>query len=120
MLPIRIEMIVLALLWCSTSVWAQPSAPAQPAGPITLHVDASDAPRRILHSRLGIPARPGKLTLVYPKWIPGEHAPTGPLNDLVDLKITALGKPLAWKRDAEEMYAIHVEVPAGASGIEVT
>src|SRR5262245_45613167 len=87
---------------------------------VRLDVDASDAPRKILHSRLLIPTKPGTLRLLYPQWIPGEHGPTGPLNDLVDLKITANGKVLPWKRDAEHMYAIDVEVPAGANQVEVT
>ena len=49
---------------------------------IKLEVDATDAPRKILHARLQFPAQPGKLTLVYPKWLPGDHAPTGPITDL--------------------------------------
>ena len=44
--------------------------------PVRLDVDAREAPRKILHARLTIPARPGALTLAYPKWIPGEHGPT--------------------------------------------
>src|ERR1017187_7303332 len=50
--------------------------------PVKLDVDATDAPRNLLHARLHIPASPGKLTLFYPKWIPGEHSPSGPVNDL--------------------------------------
>src|SRR6185369_17248411 len=61
--------------------------------PIALDVDATDAPRKILHARLRIPAQPGKLTLLYPEWLPGEHAPTGPITDLVGLKMSAAGKP---------------------------
>src|SRR6516164_8281959 len=55
------------------------------AQPIQLRVDASEAPRRIYHAQLTIPAAPGPLTLAYPKWIPGEHAPTGPITDLAGL-----------------------------------
>ena len=93
------------------------SAGAAPA--ITLEVDAREAPQKIFHSRLVIPASPGPLTLYYPKWIPGEHGPTGPITDLAGLRVTAGGKPVAWNRDAEDMYAFHVEVPAGAKVIEV-
>ena len=84
-----------------------------------LDVDATDAPRKILHARLRIPAAPGPLTLLYPKWLQGEHAPTGPIVDLVGLKMSAAGKPVAWQRDAEDMFAFHLEVPAGASTVEV-
>src|SRR2546428_7882293 len=87
------------------------SASAQVA-PIALHVDASDASRQILHARLRIPAQPGQLTLLYPKWIPGEHGPTGPITDLVGLQMSAAGKTIEWRRDAEDMYAFHLEVPA--------
>src|SRR5262249_46059767 len=82
-------------------------------------LDASEAPRKILHARLVIPARPGPLTLLYPKWIPGEHGPTGPVTDLAGLKITAAGKPLAWRRDEVDMYALHCTVPEGADNVEV-
>ena len=54
-----------------------------PAITITLAVDASDAPRKMIHAQLRIPAKPGTLTLYYPKWIPGEHGPTGPITDLM-------------------------------------
>jgi hypothetical protein len=86
---------------------------------ITLQVDATDAPRDILHARLHIPAQPGPLTLVYPKWIPGEHGPTGPITDLAGLKISAAGQPVEWQRDAEDMFAFHFQVPAGADAVDV-
>jgi predicted metalloprotease with PDZ domain len=66
-----------------------------------------------------IPAAPGPLTLLYPKWIPGEHGPTGPITNLVGLKFTAAGKPVAWRRDDLEMYAFHCQVPPGANALEV-
>src|ERR1700732_4651301 len=74
--------------------------------PITISVDASDAPRRIFHAALHIPAKPGPFTLLYPKWIPGEHGPTGPIADLASLRIVANGRPLPWHRDPVEMYAL--------------
>jgi predicted metalloprotease with PDZ domain len=86
---------------------------------ITLEVDATDAPRKILHARLQIPAQPGKLTLFYPKWLPGDHSPTGPITDLVGLKMSAAGKHVEWRRDAEDMYAFAIEVPTGANSLEV-
>lgn len=88
-------------------------------GAATLDVDARDAARKIFHARLTIPARPGPLTLLYPKWMPGDHGPTGPIADLAGLKITARGKPVAWRRDAVDMYAFSLEVPAGADAVEV-
>jgi predicted metalloprotease with PDZ domain len=87
--------------------------------PIELGVDATEAPRKLLHARLLIPAKPGPLTLYYPKWIPGEHMPNGPINDLSGLKIRAGGRPLAWKRDDVDLYAFHCTVPDGVDAVEV-
>jgi predicted metalloprotease with PDZ domain len=81
---------------------------------ITLSVDASEAPRKMFHAQMHIPAKPGTLTLYYPKWIPGEHGPTGPITDLTGLKFTANGKTLKWRRDLLDGFTFHVEVPEGA------
>ncbi len=88
--------------------------------PITIALDATDAPRHILHAKLAIPAKAGPLTLLYPQWIPGEHGPSGPITDLVNLHFNANGKALSWRRDLVDMYAIHLEVPPGASAVEVS
>jgi predicted metalloprotease with PDZ domain len=87
---------------------------------VQLHVDASDAPRRLFHVQMTLPARPGPMTLLYPQWIPGEHGPTGPVVNLVGLKVKANGQTVAWRRDDVNMFAFHVEVPAGASALDVT
>src|SRR5436305_133912 len=87
---------------------------------ITLAVDAREAPRGILHARLAIPAPPGALALRYPQWIPGEHGPTGPINSLTGLKITAGGQPISWRRDPVDMYTFHCTVPDGAQGVDVS
>jgi len=87
--------------------------------PVKLEVDATDATRKILHAHLQFPVHPGPLTLFYPKWIPGEHEPDGPINDLSGLKMSALGQPVAWRRDDDDMFAFHVQVPAGADRLEV-
>src|SRR5437667_6788051 len=89
------------------------------AAPITIRVDASEAPMHLLHSHLTIPASPGPLALFYPKWIPGEHGPTGPINGLSGLRFSANGAPVAWQRDSVEMYEFHVDVPADASALDV-
>ena len=91
-----------------------------------LQVDATDAPRNILHSTLTIPLTPaiqvtaGSLTLMYPKWIPGNHRPTGPIQNLLGLHIKANGQELEWRRDLRDMYAFHVPIPAGTKEIEAT
>jgi len=84
---------------------------------VTIAVDATTAPRKIFHATLKIPATPGNLTLYYPKWIPGEHAPDGPVDDLAGLKFSAAGKTLKWRRDLLDGFTIHVDVPAGTNEI---
>jgi len=84
---------------------------------IALSVDASEAPRKIIHAQLRIPASPGGLTLYYPKWIPGEHGPTGPVQDLTGLRFTASGRMLKWRRDLLDGWTFHVEIPSGESEV---
>jgi len=87
---------------------------------IRLNVDATQASRNILHVAETIQVKPGPLTLCYPKWIPGEHSPTGPINDLVGLKITGNGQSISWRRDDVEMFAFHVDVPIGVNQLEIS
>jgi predicted metalloprotease with PDZ domain len=87
---------------------------------ITLNVDATAAPRNLLHAELHIPATSGPLTLVYPKWIPGEHSPSGPINGVTGLKFSVNGQPLEWQRDAEDMFQFHLTVPPGTQAVDVS
>src|SRR5713101_6886659 len=89
------------------------------ADPIRITVDATDAPRDILHAHMTIPAGAGPLALYYPKWIPGEHGPTGPLVQMAGLKIASGGRTLRWTRDPREMFELHVDVPSGANSVTV-
>src|SRR5512135_2146285 len=122
MRKLLVSLLLLAL--SSAAVAQKPPRPAKrPVGataPITIFVDATEAPRKILHATLTIPAQPGPLTLVYPKWIPGEHGPDGPVNDLAGLKFSAGGKEIAWRRDLVDMFAFHLTVPAGATAVEAS
>src|SRR5277367_2425416 len=93
------------------------AATKPPAPTITLSVDASDAPRKMFHAQMRIPASPGTLTLYYPKWLPGEHGPTGPITDLTGLKFTAGGKTLKWRRDLLDGFTFHVDVPEGENEV---
>src|SRR5262249_25381634 len=86
---------------------------------IRVDVDATQAPRNLLHTTVHIPVRPGPFSFFYPKWIPGEHSPTGPINDMVGLRLTANGKSIPWTRDPVEMFAFRCEVPPGVSELEI-
>src|SRR6202162_1699159 len=107
---LRVVGLVFFVIFFSLLSWS-----ATPT--VTIFVDASSAPRKIFHARLKIPASAGDLTLYYPKWIPGEHAPDGPVIDLAGLKFSAAGKPLKWRRDLLDGFTLHVEVPAGTNEV---
>ncbi len=92
---------------------------ATQSDPVILDVDATQASRGILFVHETIPVSASEYKLVYPKWIPGEHGPTGPLNDLAALRVSAGGKPLAWRRDTIDMWGFHVAVPRGIRKIDV-
>jgi len=89
------------------------------AAPITLSVDLADAPRKILHATEVMPVTAGPLTVVYPKWIPGEHGPTGPIENMAGFFVTADGKPVKWERDLVDMYAYHLTVPEGVTKLQM-
>ena len=92
---------------------------ATQSNPETIVLDARQAGRGVMYSQMTIPVKPGPFTFVYPKWIPGEHGPTGPLNDISMVRVTAGGSTLAWNRDQVDLYAFHVDVPQSSKTINV-
>ena len=107
------RIILPAILACAV-------AAVRAADTVKLSVDLTSAPQHIIHATMRIPAAPGPTTLRYPKWLPGEHGPTGPIKDLAGIFVKANGKDIGWTRDPKDMFAFRVEVPAGASEIEVS
>ncbi|MBD8898589.1 M61 family metallopeptidase [Rhodanobacter sp. DHG33] len=101
---------------------AQRAAPADTPydGTLAVNVDLTDAPKRMFRVHETIPVKSGNVTLLYPEWIPGEHAPSGPIQNVAGLIITANGKQLAWRRDLRDMYAIHLDVPEGVSQLDLS
>lgn len=126
----RAAWLTLGLVFASTAVSAQPAPAPMPQataaardeaypGTITLNVDVSDVARGIFRVREAIPVSgPGPITLFYPQWLPGNHAPRGAINHLAGIEINANGARIPWRRDAVNMYAFHLDVPAGVSEIE--
>jgi predicted metalloprotease with PDZ domain len=108
----RLALVFLILLTLAAAVAGQSQ--------ITLDVDAAEAYRNIIHVKETINVQAGNVDLFYPKWIPGEHAPTGTINDMVNFVVTANGKPLGWRRDDIEMFAFHITVPSGTNVIHVS
>ena len=121
MTPMRTTLLAL-LLSAALTAHADPIPTPldQPyPGTIVLKVDASNTSQQIFRISQTIPAKPGKLTLLYPQWVPANHGPSGPLNQFAGLKLSANGKPLAWRRDTVNVHAFHIEVPRGATAVEV-
>lgn len=85
---------------------------------ISLTVDATKTRNKILHAHLVMPVEAGPLTLYYPKWIPGEHGPDGPIADLTGLKFEGGGKVIPWRRDLLDTFTFHVDVPPGVNKLE--
>jgi predicted metalloprotease with PDZ domain len=83
--------------------------------PIRITADLSDAPRKIFHAEIDLPVTAGPLTLTTPKWIPGNHRPTGPVNEITGVVFTANGKTLPWRRDDVDLYEFHLTIPAGVT-----
>src|SRR6476620_10201533 len=108
----RKAFIVIVLLTACVAISAQ--------NRIMLNVDASEAARGVIHVSEKMTVTPGRFAIFYPKWIPGEHSPTGPINNLVNLHISANGKPVTWNRDNVEMFAFWCDVPKGATSLEIT
>ena len=100
-----------------------PIAPAQDTaypGVIQLAVDATDLDRRILRVRETLPVAGGQpFTLLFPKWLPGHHSPNGPLNDFAGLVVRANGQVIPWRRDPIDVFAFHVDPPAGATTLDL-
>ncbi len=90
------------------------------ASDAVLAVDLREAPKHVFHAKLTIPVKSGPLTLVYPKWIQGEHSPTGPIPDLTGLRMSCAGKEIAWRRDSVDMFAFHLEIPEGANSLDIS
>jgi predicted metalloprotease with PDZ domain len=107
--------VIFVFILLAAPLWA-----AGPAPHITLTVDATEAPRKIFHARMSIPATAGTLTLYYPEWIPGEHGPTGPIQALAGVRFTGNGQILKWRRDPLDGWSFHVEVPAGVAIVDAS
>ena len=105
--------------FCSVAVFSLLStAPAwgqSRKAPIQITADLSDAPRKLFHAEVDLPVTAGPLSLTTPKWIPGDHRPTGPVDDIVGVVFTANGNTLAWRRDDVDLYQFHLTIPPGVT-----
>jgi len=127
MLPNANRLVVIATLTATLAVLVSsghadglPEPDDRPyLGPITIAVDATDLDHRIVRVHETLPAAPGTLVLLYPRWIPGRHGPGGSVAQLAGLRITAGGRTLPWTRDGSQPEAFRVDVPVGETAVEV-
>ena len=110
--PVCFRLLAMLVLLGARQTFSQTAQ-----NPARLDVDLCDAARHIFHAKLTLPVSAGPLTLVYPKWIPGEHSPTGPIVNFVGLKFTAGGKEIPWRRDDVDMFSFHLDIPVGAHAL---
>jgi predicted metalloprotease with PDZ domain len=101
------------------SVLALAASAALAEEAISLTVDATKTQQKLLHAHLVMPVKPGPLTLYYPKWIPGEHGPDGPIANVAGLKFDADGQIIPWQRDLLDVFTFHLEIPRGVSHLSV-
>ncbi|MBD8880389.1 M61 family metallopeptidase [Rhodanobacter sp. 7MK24] len=90
-----------------------------PANVVALTVTLPNPAQKVFYVHETMPVAPGKLTLYYPKYIPGDHAPDGPIGAMMGLEISAGGRRIAWQRDPVDMFTFHLDVPAGVGSIDI-
>lgn len=117
-------LVVAGMAWIAFDAHAATMAVPPPKdvayrGTISLAVDVSDVDHRLFNVTQRIPVQAGRLTLLYPEWLPGNHAPRGTIAGIGGLEITGSGKRIEWFRDSTNAFAFHLTVPAGVSTIEV-
>ncbi len=114
------RLLEYCVLGAALSAVALPTATAAATltGAVQVEVDAREAARGIVKVHLRLPVRPGPLTLVYPKWLPGRHGPAGPITDVAGPVLHSGSERVRWRRDDVDMYAFHLEVPPGATPLE--
>lgn len=100
------------------------TACAQQRADSSLHIDATDLPRLLLNATQTIPLdssqRGSDLVLWYPKWVPGSHAPGGPVHNIAGFSITDQdGNEVKWSRTPGEVYRFIAHVPNSATELNI-
>ena len=116
----RLSKILFALLSIAVATSFVSSSALAQTGTISLTVDATKTPQKFIPCTETIPVKPGPLTLYYPKWIPGEHSPSGPIADLTGLKFSAGGKTIPWRRDLTDVFTFHLDIPVGVDRLDAS
>ncbi len=120
--PLRKTPLMFFLMIAAAGAGAQeiPKPLNQPySGIIELQVDATNVGQKIFRVHERIPVKGGKLTLLYPQWRLGTHAPADAhLAQFAGLLLSSNHRRLEWTRDPLNMYAFHVDIPGDAATLE--
>lgn len=108
----EIRRVASAAFLCVVSLSAHAQTSARP---IQIVADLTEAPRKLYHAEIDVPVKAGPLTLVTPEWIPGNHRPNGPVENITGVVFTANGETLPWRRDDVNMFEFHVTIPRGVT-----
>jgi predicted metalloprotease with PDZ domain len=114
--------MVLSLGAAGACAASEAPAAALWPGVMVVRVDATNTGQAIfrVHQQLPVdPARPGRLRLLYPRWLPGWHGPYGDVSQIAGLTVRVGGMRLAWQRPADNPFAFDIDVPAGAAAVDV-
>lgn len=103
-------LLVLVLFLRGSALWAQ-------LEPIRITADLTESSRRVFHAEIDLPVHAGPAVFTSPLWIPGSHAPNGPVGGITGLVFTANGKVLPWRRDEVTLAEFHVDIPAGVRSV---
>jgi predicted metalloprotease with PDZ domain len=89
------------------------------AGLITLEADASDLDHRVVRVHEVLTGVTPDTILLYPQWLPGTHAPEGPIDRLAGLQVRAGNSAVKWTRDPLDVFAFHVYPAPGVQSLDI-
>jgi predicted metalloprotease with PDZ domain len=118
-MPIRWKVPAVGLIVLAAIAQSDLTAQSSAAPTMTLLVDEMQAARRIATVHEQIRVQPGPVALAFPRWIPGEHGPTGPIENFAALKVRCGDATLPWTRDPDDINTIRIDVPPGANTVAV-
>jgi hypothetical protein len=80
-----------------------------------IDVDANQVNRRLIHAHIEVPFAGESVTLSYPLWNPGDHAPIQGVGQIGSLTFRSNNRTLTWRRDLVDVDSFHVTVPKDAT-----
>ena len=111
----RMPLLLATALALTTPAFAKAPKVEPQATPIRITADLTEGPRKIYRAEIDLPVKAGPAAFITPEWIPGNHRPTGPVEDITGVVFSVDGKPVPWRRDDQNLYEYHVDIPKGVT-----